>query len=115
VKFLLVGVLNTGVHALCAFVLVSKGGLVPALANAIAFSTATVVSYLGNTFWSFGATPGAAQLGRFIAVQVFGVFLAALVTGTVDALGAHYAIGIICVPLFVTPVTFFLHRNWTYR
>jgi putative flippase GtrA len=115
VKFLLVGVLNTAVHALCALVLVTQVGAVPALANAIAFATATVVSYIGNTLWSFGATPGAAQLGRFIAAQLFGVLLAALVTGIVDALGAHYAVGIICVPLFVTPVMFLLHRSWTYR
>lgn len=87
----------------------------PALANAIAFAVATVVSYVINTLWSFSVALDAATLARFVVVQMFGVALAALVSGGIDSLGAHYLIGIVCVPLFVTPVTYNLHKLWTYR
>jgi putative flippase GtrA len=114
-KFLLVGVVATGVHTLCAYILITKVGTTPALANAISFSLATIVSYVGNTLWSFGARPNPAQLGRFVAVQVLGVILAAVVTGVIDSFGMHYLVGIISVPFVVTPVTFMLHRSWTYQ
>lgn len=109
------GLLATGVHVGIAATLIEHGHAQPAYANAIAFSVATAVSYVVNTLWSFSGALGGATLGRFVLVQLLGVCLAAGVSGTADLLGLHYLIGIVCVPLFVTPVTYTLHKIWTYR
>jgi putative flippase GtrA len=114
-RFLLSGVLATGVHFVVAVTMIRHGQAEPALANAVAFVVATMFSYVINTLWSFGGAIGGPTLVRFCMVQLLGVALAALVSGTVDWLGLHYLIGIACVPLFVTPVTYTLHRLWTYR
>ena len=114
-RFLLSGVLATAVHFAVAVTLIRHGHAEPAAANAIAFVVATAFSYVINTLWSFGGVMGGPTLTRFIAVQLLGVVLAALVSGTADKLGLHYVIGTALVPVFVTPVTYTLHRLWTYR
>lgn len=114
-RFLLSGVLATCVHFVIAASLIENGLAEPAFANAIAFTVATAVSYVVNTLWSFSSELGGPTLARFVLVQLLGVGLAAGVSGTVDFLGLHYVVGIVCVPLFVTPVTYTLHRLWTYR
>jgi putative flippase GtrA len=114
-RFILSGILATVIHTVIAATLIERWRLEPAYANAIAFSVATAVSYIVNTLWSFSGALGGVTLGRFVLVQLLGVCLAAGVSGTADLLGLHYLIGIVCVPLFVTPVTYTLHRIWTYR
>lgn len=114
-RFLLSGLLATGVHFAVAVSLIRQGQAEPAPANAIAFVVATAFSYVINTLWSFGSAVGGVTLIRFVLVQLLGVALAALVSGTADRLGLHYVIGTACVPLFVTPITYTLHRLWTYR
>lgn len=114
-RFLLSGLLATAVHFTIALGLIRQGQAEPAVANAMAFVVATAFSYVINTLWSFGGVMGGPTLVRFLTVQTLGVGLAALVSGTADRLGLHYVIGTACVPLFVTPVTYTLHRLWTYR
>ncbi len=114
-RFLLSGVLATAVHFVVAASLIERAHTEPALANAVAFTVATAFSYVINTLWSFNSSIEGRTLVRFVLVQLLGVALAAGVSGTVDWLGLHYIIGILCVPLFVTPVTYTLHRLWTYR
>lgn len=114
-RFLLSGVLATAVHFVVAAALIEQAQTEPALANAVAFTVATAFSYVINTLWSFSSVIDGRTLVRFVLVQLLGVGLAAGVSGTVDWFGLHYIIGIMCVPLFVTPVTYTLHRLWTYR
>lgn len=114
-RFLLSGVLATAVHFVVAVTLIEQARTEPAIANAVAFVVATCVSYVVNTLWSFGSAIGGRTLLRFAVVQAVGVLLTAGVTGTIDLLGLHYLVGVACVPLFVTPVTYTLHRLWTYR
>jgi putative flippase GtrA len=114
-RFLFSGVLATAVHSVVAVTLIEKAQAEPALANAVAFVVATCVSYVVNTLWSFGSAIGGRTLFRFAMVQLVGVALTACVTGAIDQLGLHYLIGVACVPLVVTPVTYTLHRLWTYR
>ncbi|HEY0687070.1 MAG TPA: GtrA family protein [Steroidobacter sp.] len=114
-RFLLSGVLATAVHFAVALAMIETAHAEPAIANAVAFTVATAFSYVINTLWSFGSSIDGRTLARFVTVQLLGVVLAAAVSGTVDWLGGHYIVGIICVPVFVTPVTYTLHRLWTYR
>lgn len=114
-RFLATGLLATGVHFVVATASIELLRLQPAPANAVAFVAATIASYLVNTLWSFSSAISGVTLYRFSVVQLLGVVLAAMVSGGVDLAGFHYVVGILAVPVFVTPVTYSLHRAWTYK
>jgi putative flippase GtrA len=114
-RFLVSGVLATAFHAAIATALIEFLDAKPVTANVAAFSAATILSYLVNTLWSFSSSVSRTTLTRFWIVALLGGCLTAGVSGAVDAWGGHYLIGIACVVMTVPPVTFALHRRWTYR
>lgn len=115
IRFGVCGALATGLHVGMAVLLISRAGLSPALANALAFVCATCWSYLANTVWSFSSSLQLRNVTRFIAVSLGGVALTALVSYLAQAAGATPWIGIAMVVCTVTPLTFVTHRRWTYR
>ncbi len=114
-RFLVTGVLNTLCHAVVAVAMIELAHAGPTLANVVAFVIATAMSYLINTLWSFSHRISGVTLLRFILVSLVGVGITAAVAHTAAALGAHYLVGILCVALTNAPVTYLLHRFWTYR
>jgi putative flippase GtrA len=52
-RFIVSGLLVTGLHVLVATVFINLISRVPSLANSVAFIVATTFSYLINTLWSF--------------------------------------------------------------
>ena len=75
----------------------------------------TVFSYLANTLWSFSSTVRRDNLIRFLAVAASGLIETMLLAHGIVALGLAAGWSIVAVVLFVPPVTFVLHRRWTYR
>jgi putative flippase GtrA len=114
-RFLVSGLLVTGLHILVAASFIHLALLIPALANGIAFIVATVFSYLINTLWSFSQPLYGRNLIRFLTVSLLGCLLAVAVSATVDFYNMHYLMGIACVTITVPPITFFLHKVWTYQ
>jgi putative flippase GtrA len=114
-KFVATGLLNTAAHAAIAVAMIRLGQASLLAANVCAFTAATALSYVINTVWSFSGRIGGATLVRFLIVSVFGLGLAAIISGIAERFDLHYLVGIASVPVFVTPVTFTLHRLWTYR
>jgi putative flippase GtrA len=114
-RFGVCGVLATSLHIAVAVTLISRAGVSPALANAIAFVCATCWSYLANTLWSFSSSLHMRNVSRFIAVSLAGVALTGLVSYLAQAAGAGPWAGIAMVVCIVTPLTFVTHRRWTYR
>ena len=114
-RFLITGVINTAVHTCVAVTLIRALNASPPSANVVAFTTATLVSYVLNTLWSFSRPLSGVTLTRFVTVAVVGAIVTAVVAGIADILGAHYLVGIACVAVTVAPITFMLHKHWTYR
>lgn len=114
-RFLLTGVLNTAVHTLIAVLFIAVAGADPAFSNVVAFGVATTVSYLVNTIWSFTTRLSRASFTRFLLVSLLGAIITLVVARTADVLGAHYLLGIGLVACTVAPITFTLHKYWTYR
>jgi putative flippase GtrA len=108
-------VFNTAFHTAIAVTMIRSFGSGVMTANVVAFACATAVSYLINTLWSFARIPSGVTLVRFFAVSLLGAAIAAGVAHTAEILGAHYLVGIGCVALSVAPITYLLHRHWTYR
>lgn len=114
-RFLVSGLLVTGLHVLVAAGFINLALTIPSVANGVAFIVATVFSYLINTLWSFSQPLYGRNLLRFLTVSLFGCLLAVGVSGLADFYNMHYWVGIACVTIAVPPVTFFLHRVWTYE
>lgn len=114
-RFAVTGVMNTALHYAVAMSFLRLVWDSPAVANGLAFIVATVFSCVMNTLWSFSRTLSAAVFRRFGLVSCLGCLLSSLVAGLADHLGLSDQLGILCVVLCVTPITYLLHRNWTYR
>ncbi|WP_269814073.1 GtrA family protein [Paraburkholderia kururiensis] len=114
-RFGVSGVMATAVHAAVAMSLIVQTEAPPMLANALAFLSATGVSYLMNTLWSFSAPVHVRNASRFAVVSTLGLGLTALVSGGVQFAGGVPWSGIAAVACVVPPATFLAHRAWTYR
>jgi putative flippase GtrA len=114
-RFAVSGLLATGLHALVAIGLIESFAISAPLANGIAFLVATVFSYAANTLWSFSSALHGRNLFRFICVSIIGGTLATGVSALAAHYNLHYLVGIGIVAVTVPPVTFLLHRFWTYR
>lgn len=114
-RFGVSGLIATGLHAVVAMTLIKKANASPVLANAVAFSCATAVSYLMNTLWSFSAPLELRNVWRFGVVSTMGLGLTALVSTSVQLAGGGPWSGIAAVVCVVPPATFAAHRAWTYQ
>nr|WP_245179941.1 GtrA family protein [Cupriavidus sp. LEh25] len=112
---MLSGAASTCVHVAIATTLVSALETSPALANGVAFVSATACSYLLNTLWSFPSPLHKRTLGRFFAVSLIGLCLTMAISGTAQYVGASYWAGLACVLMAVPVFTYLAHREWTFR
>jgi putative flippase GtrA len=114
-RFAITGLGNTAVHAIVAVTLIKAMGVAAGLANACAFLTATAVSYVINTFWSFGARPTRDNALKFGVVTAAGFAMAAYLGDTAAAWGWPPLVGVLFVSALVAPTNFLMHHFWTYR
>lgn len=115
IRFAVTGVGSTLLHAAVALSLISGLTISPPLANGLAFSVATVFSYLANTLWSFSAPLHGKNLQRFLGVSTLGFFLATALAWFAESWGWSALAGITLVVCVVPAVSFVLHSQWTYR
>lgn len=115
VRFAITGIFVTVLHALVAVLFINFIAPQPPLANGVAFTVATVVSYVINTTWSFSARLHGKTLLRFLLVSLGGFLLAMFVAWAAQIAGLHYLLGIAAVALTIPAFTFVLHNFWTYR
>lgn len=114
-RFAVTGLFVTALHALVAVLFINYVSPQPPLANGVAFTVATVVSYVINTTWSFSARLHGKTLLRFLMVSAGGFLLAMFVAWAAQMAGLHYLAGIVAVALTIPAFTFVLHNFWTYR
>jgi len=114
-RFALVGAASTGLHVSVASSLIELAGLHAGAANGIAFTVATLASYLLNSGWTFQARLAFARLVRFVVVALAGLAVTVEITSAIQRAGYHYLVGIAVVVIVVPVFTFFSHRMWTYR
>ena len=98
-----------------ATALISGVSATQVTANGAAFVCANVCSYLLNALWSFSAKPARANFLRFYAVSLLGLALTLAISSCAQTLGLSYWIGLVGILSTVPPLTFVLHRFWTFR
>ncbi|CAH0447348.1 hypothetical protein LMG10661_03414 [Ralstonia syzygii subsp. syzygii] len=114
-RFGVSGVVATGVHVALAMLLITAFSATQVEANGVAFVCANVCSYLLNALWAFSARPGRDNFLRFFCVSVFGLLLTLAISWAAQKAGANYWTGLAAILMTVPPITFLLHRFWTFR
>ncbi|VWC54973.1 GtrA family protein [Burkholderia lata] len=115
IRFGVSGIGSTALHALIAAAMFAVFDATPVSANAVAFTCPTAFSYLANTLWSFSSPVTWGNFVRFLAVAMAGLGMTMLLAHGTGTFGLARAWSIVAVVLCVPPVTFVLHRLWTYR
>lgn len=113
-RFGIVGLVATLIHVASATALISLAGFHPALSNGLAFVFANTFSYGINTLWSFETSLSGRIWRRFVIVSLVAWLLTVSIAWAVQLAGGHYLLGITCVVVFVSILTFTAHRRWTY-
>ena len=80
----------------------------------LAFVFATLVSFIGNALWSFGARPTASNALRFFAVNTVGLVLNMAIAWAMERAGAHYLLVSLVVLIVVPLFNFAGHRPITF-
>ena len=114
-RFGVSGVVATGVHVAIATARIAGAAASQVEANGVAFVCANVCSYLLNALWSFSAKPGRANFVRFYAVSLLGLAITLAISWCAQTLGVSYWAGLAAILSIVPPLTFVLHRFWTFR
>lgn len=116
-RFGAVGLVATGVHVGVGLGLNYGLGVVPLLANLVAFLTALGVSFIGQTRLTFpGARADGVAFARFTFVAVTGLGLnQAIVWVVTSALGRPYWLALVIIIATVPWITFALLKLWALR
>jgi putative flippase GtrA len=114
IRFFAVGGLAAVTYvAIMALVVDGFGGRV-LLGAFLAFVIATLVSFVGNALWSFGARPTPAKAAMFFAVNTVGLGLNMLIAWLLERAGVHYLLISLTVLIVVPLFNFAGHRLITF-
>lgn len=114
-RFVSTGIIATSTHTVIVLALVHWHGWAAGGANFAAFILATLVSYVLNSWWTFSASMTRRNAGRFVLVATSCATLAAVLADVAARFGYGTLVGIALVVIVTTPISFFLHKNWTYH
>lgn len=114
-RFAVTGLVTTATHTAVVLLLTGNGAAEVGAANFIAFLGATAISFVMNSWWSF-QRPLTLRSGlRFGMVAGLCACAAAAIAALAESRGLPPLGGIGAVVIAVTPMSYVLHRNWTYR
>lgn len=114
IRFGLVGVANTAVHA--GIVIALMETVVPPayVANGVAFVFANLMSYCLNSLFTFRTAITLKGYRKFLLVSLVSLGLTLAITSLAEHLGLHYGIGLVLV-IFVVPVlNYFVMKMWAF-
>lgn len=114
-RFFVTGAVTTGLHALTALSFLQVVATSAVFANGVAFVVANLFSYIVNSLWSF-STPLHAKRGlRYVTVSTIGFLGTIVIAYLAEKSGFSPQFGILIVICIMTPVSFALHRYWTFH
>lgn len=114
IRFGLVGVVNTGVHAGIVIAFMEKLAPPAYVANGIAFMFANVISYCINSRFTFYIPISFKGYRRFLLVSLLSLALTLIITSLAEYFGLHYGIGLVLV-IFVVPVlNYLVMKMWAF-
>ncbi|MGE1084315.1 GtrA family protein [Pseudomonas shirazensis] len=115
IRFGLVGVTNTAVHAGIVIALMEILAPPAFVANGVAFCFANVMSYLLNSRFTFKMPASLLGYRRFLAVSLVSLGLTLLITSAVEYLGLHYSVGLVLVIFIVPVLNYLVMKLWAFK
>jgi putative flippase GtrA len=113
--FSLIGVVNTLIHLMIVTGLVEFLGISPVPANGLAFICANLFSFWANSRWSFRIIATRQRYLRFFTVSLLGLVISLIAVTISEFLQWHYLVGVFLSFIFLPLITFFAHKNWTWK
>lgn len=114
IRFGLVGVANTVVHAGIVIALMETFAPPAFLANGVAFMFANLMSYVLNSRFTFKIPVSFLCYRRFLLVSLLSLVLTLLITSIVEYQGWHYGVGLILVILVVPALNYLVMKMWAF-
>ena len=114
IRFGLVGVANTAVHAGIVIALMEAFAPLAFVANGVAFVFANLMSYALNSRFTFKTPVSFLSYQRFLLVSLVSLALTLLITSLVEYLGWHYGVGLIMVILVVPVLNYLVMKIWAF-
>ncbi len=109
-----IGLLSSACYFAVMMVCVDLLGLGVVKAAFLAFIVGTIISYFGNTFFTFNERMTARTATRFLLIVLVGMGLNLLIAHLLDLAGFHYALIALTVFTAVPALNYIGHRFWTY-
>ena len=116
-RYVLTGALSVGLNTLIIVALTSGLGLHYLLSTALCFLVVTGINFGLNRYWAFGKRGGAvgADFGRFLTVVLINIPVSiGLSYLLVEYCGLPYFLASATLSLLFVPITFLLHRQWSF-
>jgi putative flippase GtrA len=113
-RFAMVGIANTAVHAGVVIGLMETLAPPAAVANACAFIAANLMSYCINSRFTFRVPMSWLGYRRFLLVSLVSLGLTLLITSWVEYMGWHYGLGLVMVIFIVPVLNFMVMRLWAF-
>lgn len=114
IRFALVGATNTAVHAGIVIMIMEVFSPPAAMANAVAFIFANMISYVLNSRFTFGTPISFTGYRRFLMVSLVTLVLTLLITTAVEYAGLHYGVGLAMVILIVPVLNYLVMKIWAF-
>ena len=118
IKFIVAGGLAALVHLSSLWLIVNFLALDPVIANALAFIGAFIVSFTGQSLWTFNHKSHDHNTAlRYLMIQLFCSFILnqALYTLLVLYTPLHYMAASFIVLITIPVITFTLSKYWAFR
>jgi putative flippase GtrA len=116
-RFVFTGAFCVGLNVLIVTTLTEYAHLHYLVSLSVCFFTVTFVGFMINRGWTFRKTGGEAakDFRRYLVVNVANMVLGLSLTWLcVERLGIPYPLAIVLISLAFVPLTFLLHRGWSF-
>ena len=114
IRFGLVGVANTTVHAGIVIALMEAFAPPAFVANGVAFVFANLMSYALNSRFTFKIPLSFLGYRRFLLVSLVSLALTLLITWLVEYLEWHYGVGLAIVILVAPVLNYLVMKIWAF-
>ena len=118
VRFGVTGVAATATHLAIFAILFDAIGVYAPLANGLSAMLASVVSYVGQRYWVFGARATGASRARIlrfaVSLGVAAISHAAIVWAALHLFGLDPYVGAVIAVVIVPAMSFAINRFWVF-
>lgn len=113
-KFVFIGIINTGVHGIALLSLVEAFGFSATLSHLIAFMIANSLSYTLNCKFTFTCHPNVSGYMRFFSASLLVLFFTLSTSMLFEFINIDYRVAFMVI-IFVAPaLSFILLKLWAF-